>query len=155
HRRRHRLPLHVYRHVHYPAGRSELRTPRDPARDARRDVSVPGVTSRRRVLLVSHVFPPLVAGGAPRMGQFARLLPKFGWDVTVRTGRHGDGASIDRAAADELAARVEIVEAWSPASAVIQRGAPVPKRGIKGIARRVLRAAALSIMFPDREVLWI
>lgn len=110
---------------------------------------------RRRVLIVSHVFPPAVAGGAPRMGQFARLLPEFGWDVTVLTARRAGG--VDGSARDKLAGRATIVDAWAPAppAALGGRGAPVPKRGLRGLARKTLRTAAMSIVFPDREVFWV
>lgn len=109
---------------------------------------------RRRVLLVSNVFPPLVAGGAPRMGQFARLLPEIGWDVTVLTARHAAGVSHDRQAVQTISERATVIEAWSPSAAVSQRGRPVVKHGIKGAARRALRTAMLSFVFPDREVFW-
>jgi glycosyltransferase involved in cell wall biosynthesis len=109
---------------------------------------------RRRALLVTHVFPPLVAGGAPRMGQFARILPDYGWDVTVLTGRH-QAAALDAAALDEIARRVRIVQAWSPATRLVKRGQPVPKYGLLGAARRVVRTAATSVVFPDREVFWV
>jgi len=119
--------------------------------------SDPGVgasrATRGRVLVVSHVFPPQVAGGAPRMGQFARLLPEYGWDVTVLTARHD--IAVDRAAVDALAGRAEIVEVWSPMSAVAPRGRPAPRHGLASIARRMLKTAATSIVFPDREVFWV
>jgi glycosyltransferase involved in cell wall biosynthesis len=98
------------------------------------------------------VFPPLVAGGAPRMGQFARMLPEFGWDVTVLTAKH-DG--VDKRALEALASRATIVETWSPSSALVRRGVAAPKRGLRGLARRTLRTAALSLVFPDREVFWV
>ena len=107
---------------------------------------------RQRVLIVSHVFPPLVAGGAPRMGQFARLLPDHGWDVTVLTAKH-DG--VDTGALAALEGRATIIETWSPASAVVKRGAPTPKRGMRSWARKTLRTAAMTVLFPDREVLWV
>ena len=105
---------------------------------------------RRRVLIVSYVFPPLVAGGAPRMGQFARLLPEFGWDVTVVTAKH---VGIDADAVAALDGRTKIVATWSP-STIVPRGTPSPKLGIRGWVRKTLRTAALSVMFPDREVFW-
>ena len=108
----------------------------------------------RRLLLVSHVFPPQVAGGAARMGQFARMLPDAGWDVTVVTARHGAGA-IDRAAEDAVAGRATSGAAPSPAARIVRRGQPVAKRGVRGLSRRVLRAAALTAVFPDREVFWV
>lgn len=109
----------------------------------------------RRALLVSHVFPPLVAGGAARMGQFARLLPEFGWDVTVLTGRAGENNALDRDAADAVARRARVVQAWSPANRVWKRGQPVAKHGVRGLLRKVMRGAAVSVVFPDREVFWV
>lgn len=107
----------------------------------------------RRLLLVSHVFPPLVGGGAPRMGQFARLLPDFGWDVTVITAKH-TSSGVDAVAREALAGKATILEAWSPASAVVKRNQPARKRGIKGAIRKVVRTAAMSLVFPDREIFW-
>jgi glycosyltransferase involved in cell wall biosynthesis len=85
------------------------------------------------------------------MGQFARLLPEFGWDVTVLTAKH---EGIDTHALEALAGRATIVDAWSP-STIMKRGAPVAKRGVRGWARRTLRTAAMSVVFPDREVFWV
>jgi glycosyltransferase involved in cell wall biosynthesis len=89
------------------------------------------------------------------MGQFARLLPDHGWDVTVVTGRPAEASSLDRAAATEIAERARIVEAWSPANGVVKRGQPVAKHGMRGMARKVFRNAAVSVVFPDREVFWV
>jgi len=89
------------------------------------------------------------------MGQFARLLPDRGWDVTVVTGRQPDAVAIDRDGERAIAERATILRAWSPAATVVKRGTPVAKHGLKGIARRAVRAAAVSVLFPDREVLWV
>ena len=87
------------------------------------------------------------------MGQFARLLPDFGWDVTVLTAKHRE-TDIDRSAAAAVAERARVIEAWSPAGRIVKRGNAVPRHGIAGLARRVARTAAVSIVFPDREVFW-
>jgi len=85
------------------------------------------------------------------MGQFARLLPEFGWDVTVLTARH---AGVDDGALAALDGRATVVETWSP-STVVKRGAPAHKRGMRGWVRRTLRTAAMSVAFPDREIFWV
>jgi glycosyltransferase involved in cell wall biosynthesis len=85
------------------------------------------------------------------MGQFARLLPEFGWDVTVLTAKH---EGVDARAVAALVGRATIIDTWSPSTA-IKRGAPVPKRGLRGLTRRALRTAAMSVVFPDREVFWV
>jgi glycosyltransferase involved in cell wall biosynthesis len=89
------------------------------------------------------------------MGQFARLLPEYGWDVTVVTGRPDPSSALDTEGAAEIAKRAVIVDAWSPASRVVKRGQPVAKHGLRGLARRVVRNAAVSVVFPDREVFWV
>jgi glycosyltransferase involved in cell wall biosynthesis len=113
-----------------------------------------GVT-RRRLLMVSHVFPPLVAGGAPRMGQFARLLPDHGWDVTVLTGQAPASVAIDTRGAAEIEARARVIATRSPASQVVRRGAAVPKRGVLAALRNVARTITVGLVFPDRDVFWV
>ncbi len=87
------------------------------------------------------------------MGQFARMLPDLGWDVTVLTARDRQGK--DRDMIEQLAKRVQIVEAWSPSGKVVQRGIPAPLHGARGAARRALRFAMRSVLFPDREIFWV
>jgi glycosyltransferase involved in cell wall biosynthesis len=111
--------------------------------------------ARRRALLVTHVFPPQVAGGAPRVGQFARLLPEFGWDVTVLTAQHHAQSAIDRETEQAIASRARVISAPSPASGLVKRGQSVVTHGIAGLARRVARTVATSVVFPDREVFWV
>jgi len=89
------------------------------------------------------------------MGQFARLLPEFGWDVTVLTGQAPANVALDRVAEDAIAQRARIVRAWSPANKVAKRGAPVAKTGLGGLVRKVARTAVVSVLFPDREILWV
>jgi glycosyltransferase involved in cell wall biosynthesis len=37
----------------------------------------------------------------------------------------------------------------------VKRGHPVAKHGLRGLIRRAIRGAAVSIVFPDREVFWV
>lgn len=80
------------------------------------------------------------------MGQFARMLPAHGWDVTVVTARHPKRGAVDH---------LKLVETWSPSTAVTPRGQAAPRHGLKGSLRRALRTLAYSVVFPDREVLWV
>jgi glycosyltransferase involved in cell wall biosynthesis len=88
------------------------------------------------------------------MGQFARLLPDHHWDVTVVTGQPGANA-LDQESAAAIAKCAQIVEAWSPTNRVLTRGSPVAKHGLRGAVRRLVRNAAVSLVFPDREVFWV
>lgn len=83
------------------------------------------------------------------------MLPEHDWDVTVLTARTGDASALDRESENEIAKHAEIVRAWSPVSKLVKRGAAVPKRGVAGLARKLLRKASASIAFPDREVFWV
>src|SRR5205809_756468 len=89
------------------------------------------------------------------MAQFAKRLPDHGWDVTVLTGKHADAVSLDNPALASLAERVNIVRAWGPTSVVATRGRAAPRHGINAVIRRGLRTVVRSLMFPDREVLWM
>lgn len=44
--------------------------------------------SKRRVLIVSFLFPPLFDIGAVRIGKFAKYLPEFNWEPIVLTVDH-------------------------------------------------------------------
>ncbi len=51
----------------------------------RRDTSMTTRDNRRRVLMISHVFPPAGGSGVQRMAKFAQYLPEFGWTPVVWT----------------------------------------------------------------------
>jgi hypothetical protein len=85
------------------------------------------------------------------MGQFARLLPDFDWDVTVLTAKH---EGVDTLAVDALAGRARIIGTRSP-SKIVPRGLPTPKHGPAALARAAARTIVRSILFPDREILWV
>ena len=76
----------------------------------------------KRVLFVSYVFPPMVAGGAPRLGQFAKYLPQFGWAPTVLTGPLTPATAVDERSLRELPDCVKVVRARCPMSGVGVRG---------------------------------
>jgi glycosyltransferase involved in cell wall biosynthesis len=84
------------------------------------------------------------------MGQFARMLPDVGWDVSVLTGRHDGG--LDLAALDP---RTRIVTAWSPLAKLAPRGQSAPRHGAMATAKNVVKRVAHTLVFPDREVVWI
>jgi len=108
----------------------------------------------KRVLYVSYIFPPMVAGGAPRAHQFCKYLPEHGWAPTVLTGPVAAGSAVDDAALGELPDCVEVVRADCPLAARGARGAPDRRRGLAGIARRAAQTASRLVLVPDRQVLW-
>jgi glycosyltransferase involved in cell wall biosynthesis len=110
----------------------------------------------KRVLFVSYVFPPLLAGGSARVGQFARYLPEFGWAVTVVTGTAGEpGTGKNGHASLPLPREVELVRAWFPERALGRRGAQDVRTGFAGASRAALRQLSRWVAFPDRQLVWI
>jgi len=108
----------------------------------------------RRVLFVSYIFPPMVAGGAPRAHQFCRYLPEHGWAPTVLTGPADDSAAVDALALAELPPCVRVVRADCPLSGRAARGAANPRGGLAAAMRGAARAASRLVLLPDRQVLW-
>lgn len=108
----------------------------------------------RRLLFVSYIFPPMVAGGAPRVGQFAKYLPEHGWAPTVLTGPVAEAERVDDAALVELPECVKIVRAECPTVAGGARGATNTAGGLAGLVRRAARLASRLIFLPDRQILW-
>ncbi len=107
-----------------------------------------------RVLFVSYVFPPMVAGGAIRTGQLARFLPACGWDVTVLTVECATGAAIDHAAVEALPESVRVARAWGPNQLVSMRGRAQARHGVAGWLRRRAIGAAKMLAVPDRQITW-
>ncbi len=89
------------------------------------------------------------------MGQFARLLPDDDWDVTVITGIATSRDSLDKRSESDIASRARIVRTHSPSSTVIKRGHAAPRHGVPALLRKLIRTAVVSVMFPDRDVLWL
>jgi glycosyltransferase involved in cell wall biosynthesis len=108
----------------------------------------------RRLLYVSYIFPPMVAGGAPRAHQFCKYLPEFGWAPTVLTGPATAAEAVDDGALRELPGCVAVVRAPCPLAERGSRGLPNPRAGLAGFVRRAARAACRLALLPDRQVLW-
>jgi glycosyltransferase involved in cell wall biosynthesis len=95
----------------------------------------------KRVLLVTHDFPPHPSPGALRSGYLAQYLPEFGWDATVVTRAAGDPPFPAR-----------IVPAGTTASTPLQ-GPTVPSARSK--VRRALGRVRDMLIFPDYYASWI
>lgn len=108
----------------------------------------------KRVLFVSYLFPPMAAGGVPRVAQFCKYLPEFDWEPTVLTGPLVPAADIDREALRQLPDCVEVVRAPCPLGAQGVRGSANPRSGLAGLARRAARLAMRLVLVPDRQILW-
>ena len=108
----------------------------------------------KRVLFVSYIFPPMVAGGALRVGQFAKYLPEFGWQPTILTVPFSSSTAVDLRAVNELPDAVDVLRAYCPVDRAVPRGSGGPRRGLKGALNRVARGVTRFSSLPDRQVLW-
>jgi len=132
--------------------------------------SVVETGTRRRLLIISHVFPPI--GGIPvqRALSFAKYLPALGYDVHVLTARNPGAPVRDPGLLRHVPAAVKVHRCFSaevpfglrhrvwnlfsgrrPAAPVPSAAAPAAsRRGIKPLVANFIRKASC----PDPEVLW-
>lgn len=69
------------------------------------------LTSRKKVLIIAYIFPPLARAGVHRTVRFVRYLPELGWDITVLTVAepyYPPNSPIDRELLQKIPASVKI-----------------------------------------------
>jgi glycosyltransferase involved in cell wall biosynthesis len=54
---------------------------------------IAAASKKRKVLIISHDFPPVITMGAVRIGKFAKYLPEFGWEPIVLTTNKNEALS--------------------------------------------------------------
>ncbi len=108
----------------------------------------------KHVLMVTFNFPPMVGGGVPRMAQFAKYLPNFGWRPTVLTVPFYPELAVDMNTLGALPDDVDILRAYCPLGRVGAPGMPVHLTGWAGLRRKILRKAVQLAFIPDRQILW-
>src|SRR5689334_15337095 len=110
---------------------------------------------RRNVLIISTMFFPYPGVGGVRMTQWARLLPRFGWNPTVLTRYYGHYATTELIA-EHLRPSVTVeylnppssipAEATkSPRGAVLSSG-PTFKSRMKSLTTTLLQKAIVPDM---------
>jgi len=107
---------------------------------------------RGRFLYVCHNFPPLVGGGVARSVQNCKLLPEFNWRPTVLTVAADNSYDVDREYAEM---GIEILRAGGIVKENRVRGLPggIGKYRVP-LTTKLLRAMAIWLLVPDRQVLW-
>lgn len=104
--------------------------------------------------MVTFNFPPMVGGGVPRMAQFAKYLPQFGWQPTVLTVPMIPETAVDMQTLESLPEEVEVVRAHCPLARVGAPGQPLHRTGLAGMKRWMKRKFSQLAFVPDRQVLW-
>lgn len=113
--------------------------------------------SRRRVLLVSHHFPPVGGAGVQRPAKLAKYLPEFGWDVSVLQASNPSVPLIDESLLRDLPPDLIIEKARTrePGYAVKARSAGTAGGGNPSWRSRLIRSIAAMVLQPDPQILWL
>ena len=108
----------------------------------------------KRVLFVSYIFPPMLAGGVHRVAQTCKYLPEFGWSPTVLTAPAPNLASSNEQLLAELSEQTSVHRAYCP----LQRGGvlnqPHRQEDLVGWFRACQRKIARLAFWPDWQVTW-
>lgn len=89
------------------------------------NTDIGALTKSRRLLLISHPFPPRVQPGGFRTARFLRYLPEMGWDTQVLTMQHtsaGRPIPVDEKLLQMVpdSTHVEQAGVWRPYSYLVQ-----------------------------------
>ncbi len=124
--------------------------------------------TRRRVLFICYLFPPVGGAGVQRPAKFVKYLQRFGWDVTVLTVENPSVPVFDESLLGDIPDatvihRVRTLEPGYQFKAGLARPDGVAysseQRKEKAVsvlqgAKRVLRSVAGTILQPDPQILW-
>lgn len=119
----------------------------------------------RKVLIITHDFPPLGGGAVLRAQKFAKYLPQFGWLPIIVTADIPVSVE-DKSLLDELDSRIKIFRVPSPEKFGIERGLDnkasagnIVKRKLFSnffiIWRLLKNRILLNFFIPDRYMFWI
>ena len=111
--------------------------------------------SSRKVLMICYYFPPIVTSGVTRSFEFAKLLPRFGWDPLVLSVMRSKDPWVEPVLGeDPKALRVERTFEWNLAGlADFLHGCWCRVARLFGIVpdRNLFRE---YLCFPDSQVAW-
>ncbi len=125
--------------------------------------------NRKKVLLISYLFPPVGGAGVQRNLKYVKYLPQFGWDPVVLSVKHIQYYVYDEYLLREVPQNVPIIRTGSldPLRlAAILRGIRVRNGQRPGSAMpsylseaapaiRVYRLMRNYLAFPDAQIGWI
>lgn len=100
----------------------------------------------KRVLVVSHPFPPAGGGGVQRTVKLVKYLPGFGWEPEVLTVRQPAGLVTDATLLADIPREVRVHRTWTPEA----------KAGLLQRLPRLVHAALhYAVLIPDPSLLWV
>ena len=112
----------------------------------------------KKVLIISHPFPPTGGGGVQRVSKFVKYLPRFGWQPVVLSARPEyyplhDGSLLRDIPASIRVERTFSLEPGRGALAVSARANAPGRTG--GPAGWIIRASIDWLFVPDKSVGWV
>ena len=108
------------------------------------------LAEKRKVLLISYLFPPLGGSGSSRPLKMAKYLPKYGWKPVVLTVKNPDWYyAHDPELLKQLSKEVEVLRSQMFRSTWIYRCLnPLRTKRMEGLIRRYL-------FHPDEQIGWL
>jgi glycosyltransferase involved in cell wall biosynthesis len=124
---------------------------------------------RRKILLVSYLFPPVGGIGVQRALSLAKYLPRCGYEVYILKAGNAGGPVRDPALARQIPAEVTVYEAftpeipfairqklWARLSGGAKSGLPsVGTRSGQKSWKHLLSKTAARLLCPEPEILWV
>jgi glycosyltransferase involved in cell wall biosynthesis len=118
--------------------------------------------AKRRVLMITYVFPPTGGAGVQRVTKFVKYLPHHGWLPSVLTVANPSVPLVDQSLGSDIPPEtiVRRAKTWEPSygfKTAVAADAGASRRR-QGIVPRVARAAARRVgkilLQPDPQALW-
>ena len=110
----------------------------------------------KRVLIISYVFPPTGGAGVQRVLKFVKYLRYFDWEPIVATPREPYAPLKDPSHEKDLPQGLKvhhlpIINLGGKAADAVVGQAKTDLGGVK----KLLKEMALSLLFPDHQVVWL
>lgn len=112
----------------------------------------------KKVLVVSHYFPPVGGAGVQRAAKFVKYLPQFGWKPIVLTAENPSVPVFDESLLRDIPEETVIVrtKTLEPSYAVKESlgKRPASDSSLKQKVSSAFRSLVKSLLLPDPQVLW-
>ncbi len=114
----------------------------------------------KKILIISHPFPPLQTIGSQRPYRLSKYFPKFGWEPIVltvkRPGRLPEGIRIYETDNQDIASVIKLKIGFNPAKTMHEQlGITVSKRcNFPTWKSKIIKLVSEIINFPDDRRYW-
>lgn len=117
----------------------------------------------KRCLFIAYAFPPVGGAGVQRASKFVKYLPAWGWSPTVLAPSNPSVPLFDESLCGDIPPGTPIYRARTrePGYAfkqIVSAGAHISDSTARrpgSMIRRLARGAAIAVLQPDPQVLWL